>query len=165
MSGLLTRLRFFFRRKSSGELDEELQFHLEQATQANIAAGMTHEEAHREAVIAFGGVEARANSPMRSDRVGGWRRCCRTFAMRYADSAEIPFLRSRLLSRSRWHRGIDRGIQRSRSDSLPQPAVCACRSTCLGGAGYLSGTGAYPPTGCVHVGKFLLQLARESKTL
>ena len=58
MSGLLTRLRFFFRRKSSGELDEELQFHLEQATQANIAAGMTHEEAHREAVIAFGGVES-----------------------------------------------------------------------------------------------------------
>ncbi len=54
MSEFFTRLRFFFRRKPSAELDEELQFHLEQTTQANIAAGMTPEEARRQAVIAFG---------------------------------------------------------------------------------------------------------------
>jgi len=57
MSEFFTRLRFFCRRPSSAELDEELQFHLEQATQANIAAGMTPEEARRQAAIAFGGVE------------------------------------------------------------------------------------------------------------
>ena len=51
MSELLTRLRFFFSRTPAGALDEELQFHLEQATQAKIAAGMTAEEAHRRARI------------------------------------------------------------------------------------------------------------------
>ena len=58
MSELLTWLRFFFRRRPSGEMDEELQFHLEQATQANITAGMTPEEARRRARIDFGGTES-----------------------------------------------------------------------------------------------------------
>jgi putative ABC transport system permease protein len=54
---LLSRLRFFLWPRSSGELDEELQFHVEQSTQANVAAGMTLQEAHRQALIALGGVE------------------------------------------------------------------------------------------------------------
>jgi predicted permease len=54
---ILTRLRFFMSRKRPGDLDDELQFHLEQSTQTNIAAGMTPEEARRQAGIAFGGVE------------------------------------------------------------------------------------------------------------
>jgi predicted permease len=53
----LTRLRFFMSRKRSVDLDDELQFHLDQSTQTNIAAGMTPEEARRQAGIAFGGVE------------------------------------------------------------------------------------------------------------
>jgi predicted permease len=53
----LTRLRFFISRKRPVDLDEELQFHLDQSTQTNIAAGMTPEEASRQARIAFGGVE------------------------------------------------------------------------------------------------------------
>ena len=53
----LTRLRFFISRKRPVDLDEELQFHLDQSTQTNIAAGMTPEEARRQAGIAFGGVE------------------------------------------------------------------------------------------------------------
>jgi len=53
----LTRLRFFVSRKPPVDLDDELQFHLDQSTQANIAAGMTPEEARRQAGIAFGGVE------------------------------------------------------------------------------------------------------------
>ena len=53
----LTRLRFFISRKRPIDLDEELQFHLDQSTQTNIAAGMTPEEARRQAGIAFGGVE------------------------------------------------------------------------------------------------------------
>jgi predicted permease len=58
----LSRLRFFFllafdKNKRQSELDEELQFHLEQATLANIAAGMTQEEARRQALVEFGGVE------------------------------------------------------------------------------------------------------------
>ena len=53
----LTRLRFFVSRKRPVDLDDELQFHLDQSTQANIAAGMTPEEARRQAGIAFGGVE------------------------------------------------------------------------------------------------------------
>jgi putative ABC transport system permease protein len=54
----LTRLRFLIFSKPHCEIDEELQFHLEQQTQMNIAAGMTREEAHRRTVIAFGGVES-----------------------------------------------------------------------------------------------------------
>jgi putative ABC transport system permease protein len=54
---LLTRLRFLIARKTHREVDEELQFHLEQQTQANIAAGMPPQEARRQAAIAFGGVE------------------------------------------------------------------------------------------------------------
>jgi hypothetical protein len=53
----LTRLRFFVSRKRPVDLDDELQFHLDQSTQANIAAGMTPEEARRQAGIVFGGVE------------------------------------------------------------------------------------------------------------
>lgn len=53
----LIRLRFLMFSKSHDEIDEELKFHLEQQTEANIAAGMTPREAHRQAVIAFGAVE------------------------------------------------------------------------------------------------------------
>lgn len=53
----LTRVRFFISRKRPVDLDDELQFHLEQSTQTNIAAGMTPEEARRQAGIAFGGLE------------------------------------------------------------------------------------------------------------
>jgi len=53
----LTRLSFFLLRNGPVDLDEELQFHLDQSTQTNIAAGMSPEEARRQARIAFGGVE------------------------------------------------------------------------------------------------------------
>ncbi len=71
MRELLSRLRFFFSRTPAGALDEELQFHLEQATQANIAAGMTPEEAHRRARIEFGGVES-AREQTFVQRPGWW---------------------------------------------------------------------------------------------
>jgi putative ABC transport system permease protein len=58
MSEIVAQLRFLFRHKPSGDLDDELQFHMEQASQANIAAGMTPEEAHRRARIDFGGMES-----------------------------------------------------------------------------------------------------------
>ena len=53
----LTRIRFLVVRKTHREVDEELQFHLDRQTQHNIAAGMPPQEAHRRAVIAFGGIE------------------------------------------------------------------------------------------------------------
>ena len=37
------------------EIDEELQFHLKQQAEANVAAGMTPQEARRQAAISFGG--------------------------------------------------------------------------------------------------------------
>ncbi len=59
----LTRLRYLMSPKPGREIDDELRFHIEQQTLANIAAGMTSEEGRRQAVIAFGGVEsARAQS-------------------------------------------------------------------------------------------------------
>jgi macrolide transport system ATP-binding/permease protein len=59
----LTRLRYLMSPKPKGEIDDELRFHIEQQTLANIAAGMSAQEGRRKAAIAFGGVEsARAQS-------------------------------------------------------------------------------------------------------
>src|SRR5664279_5320625 len=55
------------RGKSRGEVDEELQFHLDQQMNANIAAGMSTEHARKHAAIAFGGVE-RTREECRSER-------------------------------------------------------------------------------------------------
>jgi putative ABC transport system permease protein len=67
----LARLRFLVAGKGHAEVDEELAFHLEKQTEANIAAGMTPVEARRQAVIAFGGVE-RAREECREERPGFW---------------------------------------------------------------------------------------------
>ena len=55
-----SRIRFFFRgnaKTDHAHLDEELQFHLDKSIQANIAVGMTPEQARRQAQIDFGSVE------------------------------------------------------------------------------------------------------------
>jgi putative ABC transport system permease protein len=56
LNEMLTRLRYLFRPKPTTALDEELQFHLEQSIEANLAAGMEPAEASRRALIDFGGV-------------------------------------------------------------------------------------------------------------
>jgi putative ABC transport system permease protein len=71
MNELFTRMRFFFFRRKQGQLDEELQFHLEQATEANIAQGMTPAEARRHARVLFGGVEA-AREQCHEQKPGWW---------------------------------------------------------------------------------------------
>src|SRR5688572_9790470 len=55
---IIFRFEPFLRRKRiEGELSEELQVHLEMATEANIAAGMTPAEARHAAQREFGGIE------------------------------------------------------------------------------------------------------------
>jgi putative ABC transport system permease protein len=54
---LLTRVRFLFFRKKRGELDHEIQFHLEQSIAAKIEAGAPAGEARRLALVEFGGVQ------------------------------------------------------------------------------------------------------------
>src|SRR6266496_313777 len=51
------------------QFDEELKFHLEQQIQANLAAGMAPQEAHRQAIVVFGGVE-RAREQSHEQRPG-----------------------------------------------------------------------------------------------
>ncbi len=68
---VLTRMRFFVTRRQHRELDEELRFHLEQAMEANRAAGMTAAEARRQALIEFGGVE-RTREECHRQRPGWW---------------------------------------------------------------------------------------------
>jgi hypothetical protein len=67
----LNWLRLLFVRGPHSELDEELRFHVEKSTEANIAAGMTAEEARRQALIEFGGVE-RAREQTFEQRPGWW---------------------------------------------------------------------------------------------
>jgi predicted permease len=67
----LTRFRFLFLHRKPNELDEELRFHLEQSTEARIAAGIAPEEARRQALIEFGGVE-RTREQCHQQRPGWW---------------------------------------------------------------------------------------------
>ncbi|MGB0993825.1 MAG: ADOP family duplicated permease [Akkermansiaceae bacterium] len=55
---LLHRIgRLFSHRKIESELDEEMSFHLEQSIERNVERGMSPDQARREALIAFGGME------------------------------------------------------------------------------------------------------------
>src|SRR5580658_2795097 len=67
----LTRLRLLFIRRPQSDLEEELRFHVERSVERNIAAGMTPEEARRQAMIEFGGVE-RAREQTFEQRPGWW---------------------------------------------------------------------------------------------
>ena len=71
MKEFFTRARFFFFPRRAAEVDEELRFHLEQATAANIAAGMSPEDAHRQARVLFGGLEA-ARETSHQQKPGWW---------------------------------------------------------------------------------------------
>ncbi|MGP8175065.1 MAG: ABC transporter permease [Terracidiphilus sp.] len=76
MRELLSRLRFFVRhalwpRQPRDELDEELRFHLERATEEKIAGGMAVDEARRQALIEFGGVE-RTREQCHEQQPGWW---------------------------------------------------------------------------------------------
>jgi predicted permease len=44
-------------RKPAHEVDEEMRFHLERQIESNVASGMSEEEARRQALISFGGVQ------------------------------------------------------------------------------------------------------------
>ena len=46
-----------FRKPGDGDLDREMNFHVEQLRQDNLARGMTEEEARRQAILEFGGKE------------------------------------------------------------------------------------------------------------
>jgi predicted permease len=61
----------FSKRRRQSEVDEELQFHVEQSTEAKVAAGMTAAEARRQALIEFGGVE-RAREQCHEQQPGWW---------------------------------------------------------------------------------------------
>ncbi len=58
LSDLYIRFRSLFRRTAvNGELDDELRFHLEMQTAKYVEAGLTPEEARRQARLEFGGFE------------------------------------------------------------------------------------------------------------
>jgi predicted permease len=58
LAELVRRLRSLGRRQELEEgLDDEIRFHVEQQTEKNLLSGMTPDEARRQALIRFGGVE------------------------------------------------------------------------------------------------------------
>src|SRR6184192_928102 len=58
LSGLRSRVARLFRRaRNDREIDAELRYHLDEQIEANVAAGMATDEARRQAMLAFGGVE------------------------------------------------------------------------------------------------------------
>lgn len=62
-----SRFVFFLRGKKRSEVDEELQFHLDRQIEANLASGMSIEEARRRAAVAFGGRQ-KAREQCRQER-------------------------------------------------------------------------------------------------
>lgn len=72
LSDLRYRLRAVFRRRTvERELDDEVRFHIERETEKYIRAGMSPDEARRQAHIAFGGVE-RMKEDVRDARGVSW---------------------------------------------------------------------------------------------
>lgn len=71
ISEFLTRLRYFLLRKKRSELEEELEFHLEQSIASQIEAGVSAAEARRQALIEFGGMEL-AKEECERQRPGWW---------------------------------------------------------------------------------------------
>ena len=66
LADVLRRLRsLVLRREFEDRLDDEIRFHVEQQTEKNQRAGMTPDEARRQALIRFGGVEAGARADAR----------------------------------------------------------------------------------------------------
>jgi putative ABC transport system permease protein len=72
LQALGARLRLLFARRSAeSRMDEELRFHVEMQTEANIRAGVPAAEARRRALVAFGGVE-RHMEALRDERGARW---------------------------------------------------------------------------------------------
>jgi putative ABC transport system permease protein len=68
---LISRARFLISPKPLAEMDEELRYHLEQAIESRVAAGIAPAEARRQALIEFGGVE-RTREQCHEQRPGWW---------------------------------------------------------------------------------------------
>ena len=95
----LTRTRFLVAPKPRHEIDEELQFHLEQLAEANVAAGMTPQEARRQAVISFGESSEPRKNLTNSGQASISKPFFRISAMPSAASAATPSLRPPFSSR------------------------------------------------------------------
>ena len=67
----LIRLTFLLSGRSHAEITEELQLHLEQQTERNLEAGMSPQEARRQAGVSFGGL-ARAQEQAREQHPRFW---------------------------------------------------------------------------------------------
>jgi hypothetical protein len=72
LSGMHSRLRFLLHKEQMNQdMDEEMRAHIELRTQANIAAGMSPEEARYAALRSFGGME-QVKEVCRDLRGVGW---------------------------------------------------------------------------------------------
>jgi putative ABC transport system permease protein len=72
LRGLLKRIRALAQPASAEhDLDDEIAFHIEHETAKNIALGLAPDEAHRRALVAFGGV-SQTHEAHRDVRAVGW---------------------------------------------------------------------------------------------
>ena len=87
---MLKYLRSLLAGQARSELDAELRFHIEKQTEANLAAGMSLEEARRQAIIAFGGAESVREACHEQRRLHSWKRRSTTCVMVCADFVAVP---------------------------------------------------------------------------
>ena len=99
---LWLRLQALFRRNRNGKrLDDEMQFHIDQQIEENLAAGMSREEARYAAMRAFGNPTVLKEETREPGAGSGSNKSPKTFAMarerwrRILGSPWVPFWRRR----------------------------------------------------------------------
>ena len=99
---------------------------MEQSTEANIAAGMSPDEARRQALVEFGGVE-RTREQCHEQRPGWWMGTVGQdvrYALRgFRRNCVFTIAVIATLARGDWR--DDGGLQRGGPDSVSAAAVCA----------------------------------------
>jgi hypothetical protein len=95
LSDFAYRVRAIFRRRAlNNELDEELRDHIERETEKYLRAGMSGEEARRNALIAIGGIEQARQRTRESRGTGApsniCGRICATACVPWARTAASP---------------------------------------------------------------------------
>ena len=87
-------LNFATRRRGDERLREEIESHLAAQTEENIRAGMTPEEARRQAGVKFGRWRRFGKTTTPKRACHSWKTCCWIFVMRCACFGSLPRSRS-----------------------------------------------------------------------
>ena len=148
-------MRLVHGRRAKQEFEAELESHLRMHTEDGMRAGLSQEEARRQALIRLGGAEQarqayreRASLPAVESLAQDVRYALRGFRR------NPVFVITAIVTLALGIGATHGGVQRGRSHPLPQPAVCASGPT------RFCGTHRAHYSSRVHAGRIVLRVAR-----